>query len=267
MHPIEYLRYVARATGADPVSLVHETSQAIRGLRHEPAGLVLTARRIIERHPTCGPLWWLCAQVLIAGDPFDRAAELSRELDDDRTTEHLVDALPSDARVCAVGWSPTVLEALARRGDCSALIIDSFGTADSAVRALERAGCSAQVVAIEHAAVAVQASDLVVIDALACGSETILASAGSHGVAALAYCEQLPVWLTARRGTRMPAELWQAMHARNRDAEQPWRTETDMIPVEMVGTFVGPAGVSHVAADALRPECAATTEMLVRSAM
>ena len=267
MHPIEHLRYVARATGADPVSLVQETSQALRGLRHEPAGLVLTARRIIERHPTCAPLWWLCSQVLIAADPFDRAAELSRELDADQTTDHLVDALPEDAVVCIVGWSPTALEAIARRGDCSALVVDSFGAADTAVRALERAGCAAEAVSLEHAALAVQRCDVVLVDALACGPEMMLASAGSYAVAALAHVESVPLWLTARMGTRLPHELWQAMHARNRDADQPWRTEVDEIPLALFGTFVGPAGLSHVVADAVRPECPATTEMLVRSAM
>ena len=70
MHPIEHLRYVARARGADPVSLVRETISAFGGLRHEPAGIVLAARRIVERHPTAGPLWWLCSHVLGATDPF-----------------------------------------------------------------------------------------------------------------------------------------------------------------------------------------------------
>jgi hypothetical protein len=49
MHPIEHLRYVARATGADPVALVSETAQALFGLHMEPAGLVLAARRIVEQ--------------------------------------------------------------------------------------------------------------------------------------------------------------------------------------------------------------------------
>ena len=267
MHPIEHLRYVARATGADPVSLVHETSQALRGLRHEPAGLVLTARRIVERHPTCAPLWWLCAQVLVAPDPFDRAEELSLELDADRTTDHLVDALPQDAVMCVVGWSPTALEAIARRGDCSAFVIDSFGTADTAVRVLEQAGCTAEAVSLEHAALAVARSNLVIADALACGPEMFFASAGSYGVAALAHVESVPMWLTARKGTRLPNELWLAMHSRNRDVDQPWRTEVDEIPLALCGTFVGPTGISHVPADAVRPECPATTEMLVRSAM
>ena len=165
-----------------------------------------------------------------------------------------------------VGMS-TALEAIARRGDCSAFVIDSFGTADTAVRVLEQAGCAAEAVSLEHAALAVMRSNLVIADALACGPEMFFASAGSYGVAALAHVESVPVWLTARKGTRLPNELWLAMHSRNRDTDQPWRTEVDEIPLALCGTFVGPTGISHVPADAVRPECPATTEMLVRSAM
>lgn len=52
MHPIERLRYVAHAIGADPATLVSETELALRDLQNEPAGLVLACRRILERHPT-----------------------------------------------------------------------------------------------------------------------------------------------------------------------------------------------------------------------
>ncbi|MBA3289003.1 MAG: hypothetical protein H0U21_13480, partial [Acidimicrobiia bacterium] len=68
MHPIERLRFVARAQGADAESLVRETAGALRGLGLDPAGLVVACRRIVERHPSCGVLWWLCARMLTSGD-------------------------------------------------------------------------------------------------------------------------------------------------------------------------------------------------------
>ena len=55
VHPIERLRYVARARGADAESLVRETAGALRGLGLDPSGLVVACRRIVERHPTSGP--------------------------------------------------------------------------------------------------------------------------------------------------------------------------------------------------------------------
>ena len=278
MHPIEHLRYVARATGADPVSLVVETAQALRGLRSEPAGLVLAARRIVERHPTCAPLWWLCASVLAAADPFEKAQELSDRMDADETTNYLIDTLPADATVCMVGWSPTALEAIARRGDCRAIIVDSFGTGDAAVNALERLDIEVHGVTLEHAAIGVQMSDVVIIDALGCGGTEVLSVGGAHAVAALAYCNNLPAWTVTRLGTRLPIELWNAMKLANRDADAPWRSDVDVIPRQLLGRFIGPTGISNFDIDTGQNnaqktvqnfvgECPASTEMLVRSAM
>ena len=278
MHPIEHLRYVARATGADPVSLVNETAQALRGLRSEPAGLVLAARRIVERHPTCAPLWWLCASVLAAADPFEKARELSGCMDADETTDHLVEALPAESTVCIVGWNPTALEAIARRGDCRAIIVDSFGTGDAAVNALERLDIDVQGVTLEHAAIGVQMSDVVIIDALGCGGTEVLAVGGSHAVAALAYCENKPAWTVMRLGTRLPIELWNAMKLANRDADAPWRSDVDVIPRQLLGRIIGPTGILDMDMNKAQNneqnnvqsfvgECPASTEMLVRSAM
>ncbi len=76
MHPIERLRYVARASGGDQRMLVRETAGALRGLGFDPAGLVVACRRIVERHPNSGPMWWLCATVPVSG-------ESQRDDDDD----------------------------------------------------------------------------------------------------------------------------------------------------------------------------------------
>ena len=168
--------------------------------------------------------------------------------------------------VCIVGWSPTALEALVQRGDCKALIIDSFGSADSAVNALERVEVEAESVSIEHAARAIEMCDVVVLDALGCGPDEFLMISGSHGVAALAYVAQKPALVTARRGTRLPTELWESMKSRNFDVQRPWRTEVDVVPRELLRAVVGPQGIVDASLSVVA-ECAPTTEMLVRSAM
>jgi hypothetical protein len=216
--------------------------------------------------------------VLAAAEPFEKARELSDRMDADETTNHLVDALPAEATVCIVGWNPTALEALARRGDCRAIIVDSFGTGDAAVNALERLDIEVQGVTLEHAAIGVQMSDVVIIDALGCGGTEVLGIGGSHAVAALAYCNNLPAWTVTRLGTRLPIELWNAMKLANRDAGAPWRSDVDVIPRQLLGRFIGPTGISDIDGDtALNNtqnnvqnfvgECPASTEMLVRSAM
>src|SRR3954468_12753456 len=73
VHPIERLRYVARSSGAAQEVLVRETAAALAALGFDPPGLVTACRRILDRHPLSGPLWWLSARVLTAHDPMDEA--------------------------------------------------------------------------------------------------------------------------------------------------------------------------------------------------
>ena len=93
VHPIERLRYIARSSGADQRVLVAETASALRNLGPDPAGLVVSCRRIVERHPTSGPLWWLCAHLLTSPEPMRTARELAAALDNDPTPDLLADAL------------------------------------------------------------------------------------------------------------------------------------------------------------------------------
>ena len=99
VHPIEHLRYVARAQGADPASLVEETAHALGSLHFDPSGLVVACRRIVERHPFTGALWWLCANVSTSAEPFEAVWELADEIRNDPTGAELGAALPDDALV------------------------------------------------------------------------------------------------------------------------------------------------------------------------
>ena len=267
MHPIERLRYVAHATGADPATLVEETAMALRDLRIEPAGLVLACRRIIERHPTVGPLWWLCAQLLASSDPFELAEQLAAEIAQDSTATHLANALPPDSTLCLVGWSCTGLRSVVQRGDCRVLVVDSHGDAQAAVNALERADVVAEYVALESAAGAIMTADIVVIEALACGPSEVLCVGGSQGVASIAYCASRPAWLVAGIGTRLPDVMWSAMKERTLCGRESWEVGTDIVPVELFATVVGPTGVSATSPSAFVAECAPMPELLRRSAM
>ena len=86
MHPIERLRYVARASGAPQAVLVRETAAALGSLAFDPAGLVTACRRVLDGHPACGSLWWLAAHVLTTvGDPDEEGWRCAEELEDDPT--------------------------------------------------------------------------------------------------------------------------------------------------------------------------------------
>ena len=37
----------------------------------EPAALLTACRRLLERHPDCGPLWWTAARLVSADDALE----------------------------------------------------------------------------------------------------------------------------------------------------------------------------------------------------
>lgn len=269
MHPIERLRYVARTHGGDQRLLVRETAGALRGLGFDPAGLVVACRRIVERHPTSGPLWWLCASVLTAPEPFATAARLADEIEDDPTPEMLIVDLPVDAVVTVLGWPDLAGEALLRRGDVSVLAVDAGGEGASFVNRLHRSDVEAEVVETGGVAAAVVASDVVLIEALAATPGDVLAVQGSRAAASVAYCSDVPVWLVAGRGRCLPAAMFAAVVERAADARMPWEAEAEPLPTALTSAIVRDRGMVPIesAAEALRPECPLAQELLRISAM
>ena len=270
MHPIERLRYVARASGGDQRLLVRETAGALRGLGFDPAGLVVACRRIVERHPSSGPMWWLCASVLAAPDPYRCAAGLADDLEADPTPDVLVEALPDAATICIVGWPDLIGEALLRRGDSTVLAIDTdddgMGSA-AFVRRLQRADVDAEIVPAAGLSAAVLASDLVVVEALAANETDLLATTGCRALASVAYCAEVPVWAVIGRGRCLPPALFEAMGQRPTDLREPWEAPAEVVPLALAHWIAGPRGVVPTADASLPPECPMSYELLRSSAM
>ncbi|HZY07328.1 MAG TPA: hypothetical protein VFE69_06265, partial [Ilumatobacteraceae bacterium] len=269
MHPIERLRYVARSSGGDQRMLVRETAGALRGLGFDPAGLVVACRRIVERHPNSGPLWWLCASVLAAPDPYRCAAALADDIEMDPTPDLLVDALPDNATVCVVGWPDLIGEALLRRGDATVLAVESddegMGSA-AFVRRLHHGDVDAEIVPASGAAAAVLSSVLVVIEAMASSSTELLATQGSRALASVAYCAEVPVWAVVGRGRCLPGPLFEAMGSRPTIGTMPWETEAELVPFALTNWVASPAGVAPTEDVSLQPECPMSYELLRSSA-
>src|SRR3954447_20916889 len=196
MHPIERLRYVARATGADPTVLVRETAGALAAVvSEEQAGIVPACRRLIDRHLTVGPMWWLSARVLTAADPVSEAWTAADDLDRDMTTSHLVRHLPDEATVTIVGWPSVLAAALRRRADIEVVVADAGGEGSALAHRLDSDGVDALVVPDAGLAAAAVVSDLVVVEAVAAGPPGVLAATGSHAAAATAAHVAVPAWL------------------------------------------------------------------------
>lgn len=93
MHPIEYLRYLARADDAPTEWLIPEAADALRGLIGDHQALVTGCRKLLEHHALRGPMWWLCGHVLVARDPWAVIDDLVDTFVSDPTRLHLSLAL------------------------------------------------------------------------------------------------------------------------------------------------------------------------------
>lgn len=251
MHPIERLRFVARATGAPPDDVVQEAAASLASFADDPVSLVTACRRLIDRHPANGPIWWLCARTLVATDPGDEAWRCHSEFWEDPTADELAHGLPDGASVTVIGWPERLAGAFARRGDVQVRVVDVDGDGPGFVRALERLDVEAVDVAVSGLAPAVAASDLVVLDASAIGPRDALVAPGSWAAAAVARTSERPVWLVGGRGRVLPAGLWPALEGRlGGAARAPWDRGLDRLPLELVDQVAGPTGLL-VVADAL----------------
>ena len=261
MHPIERLRYVARARGADAESLVRETAGALRGLGLDTAGLVVACRRIVERHPTCGPLWWLCARMLTSADPMAAARSAIEEIERDATVARLVAELPDGGTVATIGWPELTAMALTRRGDVRVLAVDAAHQASSFVQRLERAEVESELVPTEAAAIATAAADIVLLEADALDLSHVVATTGSAVLAAAAGLSGTSVWCVAGRGRRLPAPMLAAIVERvAHQSIDPWSRDVEALPTALVAHIVGPDG--RLPATAIRAECEMAPELL-----
>ena len=203
MHPIEYLRHVARASGADPSMLVSETAAALRAMRLDQPGFVLATRRIVDKHPTCAPLWWLSAGALSALDPPSRLRELADLFESDPTASHLMDANHDDA---------LVVEAMAMGNDD--------------------------------------------------GIEVLV---GAYDVEDLEWARETgrTSIVVARRGTKLPSEMWREMKRRATSTDNPWTSDVRVIRVAEFDLVVDPDGIQAGSNIVFSAECAPCPELLV----
>lgn len=263
MHPIERLRYVARASGADQPLLVHETAQALAAFRDDPAGLVAACRRVVERHPSSAPLWWLCARVLTAPDGQQEAWRAVDDIEADPTARRLAHELPDGATVCVVGWPEQTAEALLRRGDVAVLAVDTAGEASGLVHRLQQAGLDADDVPAAGLGSAVEVADVVVLEAVALGQDGFVGVTGSLAAAAVARQLEVPVWLTAGVGRRLPPLMWEAVRSRlEASTVEPWFRDEEVVALSLVDRVCGPDG-SRVPSDAMAgTDCPVAPELV-----
>lgn len=120
VHPIERLRFVARARGVPDDLLAVEAAQALLTFADDPAALTAACRRVLARQPACGPLWWVCARLITAESPRRAAWESVELLESDTTC-----AEASFAVDAAEGGEPPVVLVRARAFGSDAALVPS----------------------------------------------------------------------------------------------------------------------------------------------
>jgi len=262
MHPIERLRMVARAAGEGPALIAQEAAGALVAFGDDPAGLVTACRRLVDRQPTSGPIWWLAARVLCSTDPTQEAWRAVEQFQDDTTARELAAALPDGATVTVVGLGEHTGDALVRRGDLEVLLVDNDTVEPHLIRRLQRTDTVLDAVQSAGIGAAVAVSDLVVFEVSAVGPSGMVAPAGSRAAAAVARHAGLPVWAVAGVGRVLPGRLWDALASRLRDDDEPWRALEEVVLADLVDHVVGPDGVRPSAEAIAAPTCPVAPELL-----
>ncbi|HXY92729.1 MAG TPA: hypothetical protein VEP49_09655 [Acidimicrobiia bacterium] len=241
MQPFERLRRIARHPGDDR-TLVAESADCLAEFDADPAGLVVTCRRLLHHHPDCAPLWWLCARVLAAPDPSDAAWEAERLVRDDRTPARLAALLPfpHDRPIAVLGWPELAGEALESRPDLEVLAVRRPHADDHWRRRLSRSDAAARPVDSVEASVLEPSHVLVEIEAGSPSRALVL-----DGTAALLEQITKPttlVWLVAGVGRVLPARLFDAMAGR---LDPPEDHGLELVDVQVADRIAGPAGLER----------------------
>lgn len=214
--------------------LASEAAGALAAVAGDPHELLPSCRRLLDRNPTAGPLWWACARLLTAADPAAEARAVQSDLSADQVGLSLALDLPDDATVTVVGWSEVAGEIAARRGDVRLLIV-----ADAASN-VEDDGTIALVPPLGLGA-AVAASDLLLLDAEAVGNQEALVAPGSLAAMATALRVDVPVWLTVSVGCRLPPALFSTLVKRLfPPGLDRWQVAAELVDVDPVRVIIEP---------------------------
>jgi len=221
VHPIERLRAVARAREVDQSLLASEAAAVLGSFGGDLPGLLTSCRRLLDRHPSAGALWWACARLLAAGDVWAEARAIRDDLGGETVATTLSLDLPAGVVVAVV---PDVAGG-------SDLAYELNGWRDDLV------------VAHDPGALHLDRDEprILLVEAGAAGPDRFLAPHGTADEIAAAREAGVAVWLVVDVGRRLPERLFDVVVRR---ASAPTRPGPG--PGGRGSGGRGSAGVEHV---------------------
>jgi hypothetical protein len=262
MHPIERLRWIARAEDEPAASLGSEAAWTLGELaRDEPTALLTASRRLLDRHPSCGPLWWVCARLACADDVLEVARRAAAELCSDTTPDRIAAALRASftasdvvALTVPVELSPAAL------GASKPYPIRVLGTPWSLrrdMRALSQVASDVTGWSSGEEDDALYGASVLLVEALAAGPRGALVdSAGSRAIQA-ALDATIPVWIVVGAGRALPSRLFEAAAERSIDS-------AEEVALDVFALAVGPDLTGDPGAVVAQVTCPAGPELLRR---
>ena len=260
VHPIERLRYVARAGGVDQLDLAREAADALASLWGEPAELVNACRRMLHHHPLAGSLWAMASKVLIAADAQRAAVDFVQELNVDPTPSRVASALPNGATIAVIGWPDLAMESIHLRRDVSVRVIDAYGEGAGLARALMRREVEVTEVPLTGLGQACATADVVIIEAAAAGPEALIAPSGSYAAAICGLHAGKQTWVVVGAGRALPQRFFEVIE--DQLAKQnPLEADEEVVPMTVITHVVGPKGMA-LSNVAMREDCGVAAELL-----
>jgi hypothetical protein len=209
---------------------------------------VTSCRRLIDRHPTAGALWWACARLLAAGDVRAEARAIADDLGGEPAATTLSLDLPGGVVVAVVpdaaGGSELAYELTGWRDDL--------------------------VVAHDPGALHVPRDEprVLLVEAGAAGLDRFVAPAGTGEEMAAARDAGVAVWLVVDVGRRLPAPLFDALVARATAAPRSTAPSRSTRPAPSAGAAwplaieVVPVAAAERVVEPRRVDCPVPPELL-----
>jgi hypothetical protein len=263
VHPIERLRFVARASHVPHEVLAQEAAVALADFVGNDASLLIACQRILARQPTSAVMVWLVAHIL--GAPNQRKAlwEAVETLESDPTSVQLADTLPDGATVAVAGWSDVVADVVRKRGDLGLVVVDIDGSADHFVDRLVDTGQRAFSVTPEGVGQAMSECTLLLCELVALGPEQVLATQGTLPAATVAQHWDIPVWAVASTGVALPGRMYEGLIRRWHESDRSplWERPVEEFTADVVSSVVSPTGLVSLSEAIARSQCPIVPEL------